>query len=568
MTLEARDKLSTILAKGDWRTATAFLSQLDPAIAADLLLELPFDQQSALFQHLPLPFAAALAEGLPNYDAYALIRTRPPQELRAILDHMQPAELVRFLDELPEQSLEDELAVQGPSQAALPWPAAAPEPIVQAVQVEKVFNRPGGGRVQVIAPTDLSIEPGMIIALLGPSGSGKSTLMRMLAGLSLPSAGHVLWHGRSIQECAPNVAIVFQSFALFPWLTVVENVEVPLIARAIGREERRHRALAMLESVGLKGFENAYPKELSGGMKQRVGFARALAVEPEILFMDEPFSALDVLTAENLRGELMELWSGRKIPTKSIFLVTHNIEEAVLLADRVLVLERNPARIRADFRVALSQPRARNSAEFLVYVDYIYKLLTRPQLEARPPWISLPDGEKAPVQMLPDTRPGAIGGLLELLNDRGGTVDLYQIADDLRMEVDDLLPIVEAAGILGFSRSVSGDVEITPQGKAFAEADIGARKGLFQQAVLAHVALLRQMSSALHQKSDRTMPLEFFRDILRQHFSDQEAGRQIETALNWGLYADLFTYDSETGRIVSYDAEASGKEAGDRESRA
>src|SRR5580658_491247 len=222
------------------------------------------------------------------------------------------------------------------------------EPIIRAQQVEKFYAQPSENRIQVISPTDLSIVPGEIVALLGPSGSGKSTLLRMLSGLSQPTGGEVLWHGRPVREVRPNVAIVFQSFALFPWLTVLENVEVPLLARGVEHLERHHRALKALASVGLKGFENAYPKELSGGMKQRVGFARALAVEPEILFMDEPFSALDVLTAENLRRELMELWTEKKIPTKSIFLVTHNIEEAVQLADRIIVLGRNPAKVRAD----------------------------------------------------------------------------------------------------------------------------------------------------------------------------------------------------------------------------
>jgi NitT/TauT family transport system ATP-binding protein len=283
-------------------------------------------------------------------------------------------------------------------------------------------------------------------------------------------------------------------------------------------------------------------------MRQRVGFARALAVEPEILFMDEPFSALDVLTAETLRGELLELWLGHKIPTKSIFLVTHNIEEAVLLAGRIIVLGRNPAKIRADFRVSLRQPRNRNSAEFLVYVDYIYKLMTQPQLEAEPP--SPGRDAKPQVQTLPHARRGAIAGLLEVLNDRGGKEDLFRIAEELRLEVDDLLPIVEAAVLLDFAKSERGDVELTPAGKEFAEADIETRKTLFRQSALAHVTLLGQMHSALATKSDHAMPLEFFRDLMQDRFSDEEAKRQIDTALNWGRYSDLFNYDSESDRIM------------------
>jgi len=284
-------------------------------------------------------------------------------------------------------------------------------------------------------------------------------------------------------------------------------------------------------------------------MKQRVGFARALAVEPEILFMDEPFSALDVLTAENLRGELMELWLGRKIPTKSIFLVTHNIEEAILLADRVIVLGRHPARIRADFRVPLRQPRDHTSAEFLVYVDYIYKLMTQPELEAKPPSVTGPP-ERRPSAVLPHARPGAIAGLLEILNDHGNREDLYHLADELLMDVGDLLPIVEAATLLAFARSDKGDVEITPEGKAFAQADISTRKLLFREAALAHVTLLQQINNGLNSKSDHTMPLEFFRDLVEERLSEDEAKKQIETALNWGRYGEIFTYESESDRLV------------------
>src|SRR6202050_393966 len=284
-------------------------------------------------------------------------------------------------------------------------------------------------------------------------------------------------------------------------------------------------------------------------MKQRFGFSRALAVEPEVLFMDEPFSALDVLTAENLRGELMELWLGKKIPTRSIFLVTHNIEEAVLLADRIIVLGRNPAKVRADFRVPFPQPRDRSSAEFLLYVDYIYKLMTQPELAAEPPSAADREGKKR-YRILPHARPGSIAGLVELLNDRGGKEDLYRIAEELLLEVDDLLPIVEAAALLEFVKSERGDIELAPSGKTFAEADISTRKEIFREAALAHATLLQQMKSALATKSDHTMPLELFRDILEERFSDDDVERQIDTALNWGRYGDIFTYDSESDRLV------------------
>jgi len=437
----AADKLRASLSQGNWDRALTQLERLDPQVAADLFMSIPFEDQEVLFRQMPVEFAATLAGIFPYYHTYVLLHSRPVDELNAIVDKMSPAARMQFIDELPAEAWQrlmnelqtphDAAAAAAPELAAPAIPHAPLEaPIIEARHIEKRFQRPDGTSIQVIAPTDLAVEPGIIIALLGPSGSGKSTLLRMLTGLAPTSAGEVLWHGKPVAECAPNVAIVFQSFALFPWLTVLENVEVPLVARAMEHPERHRRAIQSLASVGLTGFENAYPKELSGGMKQRVGFARALAVEPEILFMDEPFSALDVLTAENLRGELLELWLGKKIPTRSIFLVTHNIEEAVLLADRIIVLGRNPAKIRADFRVPLAQPRERNSAEFLLYVDYIYKLMTQPQLEAGPP---VPGETKVPYQVLPHARRGTIAGLLELLGDRGGKEDLYRIADELHL---------------------------------------------------------------------------------------------------------------------------------------
>ncbi len=547
-----------MLAHGRWDQAVSLLQQMEPSDAAELMMELPFEEQQTLFRKIPTGFAARLVGAFPYYHAYVLLHSRTPEELNSIVDQMNAAERLHFFDELPEeawQHLMDELADKekeplsaAPVEEAAPVAAAPAEPpIIEARGIEKVFTRPGGGQVQVIAPTDLSVHAGEIVALLGPSGSGKSTLLRILTGLTQPSSGEVFWNGKPLRESSPHVAIVFQSFALFPWLTVIDNVEAPLLARSMPEEERTRRATAALAAVGLQGFETAYPKDLSGGMKQRVGFARALAVEPEILFMDEPFSALDVLTAESLRGELLELWIGKRIPTRSIFIVTHNIEEAVLLADRVLVLGRNPARIRADFEVPLPQPRERTSADFLVYVDYIYKLITQP--EAKPGPLTAP---KARYPMLPHARPGSIAGLLELLADRDGKEDLYRIADDLRMEVDDLLPIVDASTLLGFGVADKGDVEMTPQGKEFAEADIGRRKHLFQEAALAHVGLLQQMKSALEAKKDHTMPAEFFRDILDEHFSDAEVDRQIDTALNWGRYGDILRYDSESDKLMLY----------------
>ena len=429
------------------------------------------------------------------------------------------------------------------------------EPIIEARKLEKFYPQPDGGRIQVIAATDLAVYPGQIIAMLGASGCGKSTLLRMLTGLSPASAGTVYWHGAPVADGAPNVSIVFQSFALFPWLTVLENVEAPLEARGMVPIERHKRALRIIDAVGLDGFESAYPKELSGGMKQRVGVARALVVEPEVLFMDEPFSALDVLTAENLRSELLELWLSKKMPTKAIFMVTHNIEEAVLLADRVIVLGRNPARIRSDFEIDIPQYRDRKSPRFLAYVDYIYKILTRPEEEAPAPGkavVAAGNGqarERSKFQMLPHARPGGIAGFMELLTDRGGRDDLYKLADELSMDVDDLLPIVDASVMLGFAALHEGDVEITPEGRTFGAADIQKQKQFFREAALKNIAILRLIENTLHAKRDHAIGEEFFRDILDEHFSADEVERQFETVLNWGRYAEIFDYDSESHRL-------------------
>jgi NitT/TauT family transport system ATP-binding protein len=429
-------------------------------------------------------------------------------------------------------------------------------PIIEVRQIEKFYAQPDGSRVQVIAPTDLAIYPGQILALLGPSGCGKSTLLRMMTGLSPASAGSVLWHGQPVRGESPNVSIVFQSFALFPWLTVLENVEAPLEARGFAAMDRHKRALRIIDAVGLDGFESAYPKELSGGMKQRVGVARALVVEPEVLFMDEPFSALDVLTAETLRGELLELWLGHKIPTRAIFIVTHNIEEAVVLADRIIVLGRNPAHIHEDFKVEIAQPRDRKAPRFVELVDAIYRVLTHPGLRHDLVEAALNAGQSVqhrPI-MLPHTRPGGMAGLLEIVADQGGRVDLRRLAEELSLEVDALLPTVDTAVLLELLRVDEGYAIITPEGQEFAGGDIQTRKKIFRKAALAHVPLLRQMEQSLKAKSDRTLPDEFFGDLLDEHFSEDEARRQLETAIQWGRYAEIFDYDAATGKLTLTEA--------------
>ena len=578
-------QISELLEQQRWPELIAALRQVPPAEAAKQLEALDDEGQQVLFANLPVDLAASLLGHFPYYHQYVLLHKRTIDDMRAILDQMPTEDRLQLLDDLPDEAwerLEEEIgelkrsptdslpATISPTKApsttlarsaqAVAAPIRTPlreltvaeappdEAIIEARELEKSFLQSDGHNVQIIAPLNLSIYPGTVVALLGASGSGKSTLLRMLSGLSQPSSGEVLWHGKSIKQTMPNVAIVFQSFALFPWLTVMENVEAPLLARAIPADDRHKRALRAINTVGLKGFENAFPKELSGGMKQRVGFARALAVQPEVLFMDEPFSALDVLTAENLRSELLDLWLDDKMDIKSIFIVTHNIEEAVLLADRVIVLGRNPARVRADFRISLPQPRDRKSPQFVIFVDYIYKVMTSPDAVVAPPSPGRAS-EASRYPLLPHARPGGIAGLLEVLIDTQGTEDLYHLAERLLMEVDDLFPIVDAAVLLGFAKLEEGDVNITPEGKIWAEADITTQKKLFRDAALQRILLFQQIDKILEEKSDHSIPLELFRDILDEHHPDKEIRRQLETVLSWGRYCELFAYDSEKERL-------------------
>jgi NitT/TauT family transport system ATP-binding protein len=560
-----KEQLQSLLTRDQWTEASSLLQDIPLSSAKELFSSLPDEQQQTLFRLCPAELAGRLLSGFPYYHQYILLHTRPANEINQVLDRMDPDERMQFLDELPEEAWQHLVegtrkseekppsqkkpAVRASEKPVLGEPTQPAKPIIEARAIEKHFVQPDGENVQIIAPLALQVYPGAIVALLGASGCGKSTLLRILSGLSQPSSGEVLWNGQPLSQIVPNVAIVFQSFALFPWLTVLENVEAPLLARGIEADERRARASSAISTVGLEGFESAYPKELSGGMKQRVGFARALVVQPEVLFMDEPFSALDVLTAENLRGELLELWQNKKIDTKAVFIVTHNIDEAVSLADRVIVLGRNPARIRADFRVALQHPRDHKSPDFLLYVDFIYKVMTKPDAEVAP--LDLKRLQpKPPRQMLPHARLGGIAGLLEMLADAGGDEDLYHLAERLLMEVDDLLPILEGAVVLGFARVEEGDVRITPEGTQFAHADIATRKQLFREAALGHILLFQQITNVLAAKSDHSIPLGLFRDILEEHFPDNEVQRQLEIALDWGRYSGMFTYDPESERLV------------------
>ena len=432
--------------------------------------------------------------------------------------------------------------------------------IITAEAVTKAFTTPDGGALPVLDDISFTLAEGEIVALLGKSGSGKSTLLRCVAGLIAPSSGIVTYRGTPLTGANPGVSMVFQTFALLPWLTVQQNVELGLEARGVSEAERAERALKAIDTIGLDGFESAYPKELSGGMRQRVGFARAIVTEPDALLMDEPFSALDVLTAENLRGELVKLWEGRGAPVKSILIVTHNIEEAVLLADRVLVLSSNPGRIRAELAIELPRPRDRHAPRFEALVDTIYGILTgreQPASDAvagqlvdtpRPASAGLP---ATPINTpLPAVSPGGLGGLLEILMARGGKDGLAEIADNLSFEIDDLLPLTDAALLLQMARIDGSDIELTAEGKEFAAADILTSKQLFARSAAAHAPLVRAVVQALAATEDHTLRAGFFLDLLRRGFSATEARSQLDTAIDWGRYAELYDYDSDDDELT------------------
>nr|WP_242016528.1 nitrate/sulfonate/bicarbonate ABC transporter ATP-binding protein [Pseudanabaena cinerea] len=426
--------------------------------------------------------------------------------------------------------------------------------------VGKSYLQPNGQTISIIENINCKLQVGEIIALLGPSGSGKSTLMRMIAGLIPPSSGKVKYYNRQLMGLNPGVAIVFQNFALYPWLTVLENVELGLKAKGEPKDVRMQKALRMIDVIGLDGFENAYPKELSGGMRQRVGFARALAVEPELLCMDEPFSALDVLTAENLRFELLDLWIERRIPTKSILIVTHGIEEAVTLADRVIVLGRNPGRIRADLPIKLPHYRDRKSPEFQALVDQVYKILTNPDLPDLSTQANLANAtteDKATAsqpkyQSLPHVRIGSVAGLLELLEGRQEK-DIYRIAQELLLEVDDLLPIVEASKVLELVVVTEGDIQLAAIGEKFVKSSIDERKDMISSLLQRNIRLVQQICQLLQAKRNRRISEELVLDILENYFTTKEAQRQLRTAVDWGRYAELFSYDEPSGEIFIED---------------
>ncbi len=424
--------------------------------------------------------------------------------------------------------------------------------LVRLLGVTKMYTQPDNYDIRVLDDINLDIRPGEFVALLGPSGSGKSTLLRIITGLSQPSYGTVLYRGQPISGPNPHAAMVFQSFALYPWLTVQQNVELGLLAQGVAPDKRQERAVQLIDLIGLNGYEDAFPKELSGGMRQRVGFARALAVDPELLCMDEPFSALDFLTAENLRSELLDLWLESRIPTRAILMVTHGIEEAVYMADRIVLLSKNPARVIADLPNLLPFPRNRKSPEFVQLVDQVYKIVTGWDDTAKETDVGEPaspfhfsQAGQPRLKPIPYGHLSMLSGLLELVADRGGHDDLYRLGAELFLEVDDLLPVTETAELFHLAEVREGDLFLTDLGQRFVDCDVNERKAIIREQ-LKDIPIIRMITRVLVSKANHAMSKEFFTDILEEHFSVNESERQLMTAINWGRFADLFHYDTDT----------------------
>ena len=433
--------------------------------------------------------------------------------------------------------------------------APLPEaPLLEVVGCRQAYHKDASADLVVLEDVNLSLREHEIVALLGRSGSGKSTLLRIVSGLLKPTAGRVTWRGKLLLEPAEGIAMVFQSFALFPWLTVQENVELGLEARGVARAERERRADAALDLIGLGGFASAYPKELSGGMRQRVGLARALVVHPDLLLMDEPFSALDVLTAETLRTDLIDLWTEGKLPVRSVLMVTHNIEEAVLMCDRILVFSSNPGRVASEIKVPFPHPRNRLDPAFRQMVDDIYALMTR-----RAP--VGPKAAAAPVNPLamPLERVGInlMAGLMEALAAApyDGRADLPTLAETLHYEVDELLPLGETLQLLRFAILEEGDIHLTDKGRAFVQADVDGRRALFAEALRAHVPLATMIRQVLDERWNHRASAVRFRDELEDHMSPDYAADTLRTVIGWGRYAELFSYDEEAEQFNLEDLE-------------
>ncbi|MRX11367.1 ATP-binding cassette domain-containing protein [Pseudoduganella sp. FT25W] len=427
-------------------------------------------------------------------------------------------------------------------------------PIVELKAVGKHFRAADGSARSVLEGVDFTLREGEIVALLGQSGSGKSTMLRIMAGLIQADEGQVLYRGMPLYGTARGIRMVFQSFALFPWLTVQKNVELGLEAQGMAPDERARRAEKVIDLIGLSGFEGALPRELSGGMRQRVGIARALVMEPEVLLMDEAFSALDVLTGERLREEILELWQSGQIPTKAILVVSHNIEEAVMMADRVLIFASDPGRVRAELPISLPQPRKAESAEVRQLIDKVYELMTASSGRRGSGGSGLISEREVKLQLgdrLPQAGIAHMEGILELLAEEpfNGRADLPKIAEETELTDAELLEVLNALILLGLAYLTNGDILLTELGGRYVKANNTERQEMFGKQLLEHVPLIAYICHGLQQDKSGDLPEDLFLKLLRFTLSEEEAERALRVAIEWGRYGDLFEYNFNTGVI-------------------
>ena len=451
--------------------------------------------------------------------------------------------------------------------------------ILQLSGVAKHFKSADGHDRTVLDGVDVRLRAGEIVALLGASGSGKSTLLRIMAGLIPADAGSVLYNGQPLYGPARGIGMVFQSFALFPWLNVQQNVELGLEAQGVAPQERARRADAAIALIGLGGFEGALPRELSGGMRQRVGIARALVTRPDVLLMDEAFSALDVLTGERLRDDILALWLTPDMPTRAMLVVSHNIEEAVLMADRVLVFASDPGRVQQELAVGLPRPRDPDSEAVRALVDTVYALMTHRPLraarlaeaaaglptaaaaQAQPGGLPspatgspaaaitlTPAGRTVLAERLPEADVSRMDGLLELLAEPpfNGRADLPQLVDESGLSDATLLPVAHAVALLGLAQLESGDLQLSPLGQRYVAAHHGLRQQLFGQQLLAHVALAAYIRSRLEQASGGQLPEKPFLRLLADPLGDREGSRVLHTLIDWARHGEVFEYNGTT----------------------
>ncbi|HEV2670385.1 MAG TPA: nitrate/sulfonate/bicarbonate ABC transporter ATP-binding protein [Gemmatimonadales bacterium] len=424
------------------------------------------------------------------------------------------------------------------------------EVLCEARHVSHDFVLPNGKSLRVLEDISLTVGANEVVALLGPSGSGKSTMLRILAGLIKPSLGDVLYHGQPLQGLNPGVAIVFQSFALYPWMTVRQNVATVLEVRGVPRPEATERAEGTITSVGLGGFEDAYPRELSGGMKQRVGMARALAVDPEILFMDEPFSQVDALTAESLRAEVLAIWARKERNPSSILMVSHDIREVAFMADRIVILGgNNPARIRTVVRNDLPRPRDYQSPECSALVNQLHGVITGSEL----PDVTAAAASDAAgtIEPLPHCSPPDIIGLLEYLDARDGRGDVFRIAAQTNLEFGRLIAIVKAAEMLNFVDTPRSAVLLEPDGRLFAQASPEERKALWR-AQLLKLTLFRVIRDALHKQRRHAIDRDFVLETIVLQLPQENYEKVFETLISWARFGELFSYDEATATVALY----------------